>query len=97
MLIQHTLLDVVAIDALHPDALINYTQVARGKRERRGREREIEAVFLLGSGDATDQLFHVNSASEANPGRVTVTGTLDRETENTHTINIQVRITLSRS
>ena len=45
MLIQHTLLDVVAIDALHPDALINYTQVIRGKRERekesgRGGKRE---------------------------------------------------------
>ena len=48
------------------------------------------AVFF-GAGDLTDQLFHVNNASEVNPGRVTVTGTLDREAETTYTINIQVR------
>ena len=30
---------MVAIDALHPDALINYTQVVRGMQERDGGER----------------------------------------------------------
>ena len=35
----------------------------------------------------------MNSVSEANPGRVTVTGLLDREAESSYTINIQVGIT----
>ena len=36
---------MVAIDALHPDALINYTQVVRGKREsEREREKDTDRV-----------------------------------------------------
>ena len=45
---------------------------------------------MSGIGDVTDTLFDVNTASESNPGRVTVTGTLDREVESTYSINIQV-------
>ena len=30
-LLQNPLINVVAVDTLHPDALINYEQVARGK------------------------------------------------------------------
>ncbi|MCG8621342.1 MAG: hypothetical protein MJE68_04970 [Proteobacteria bacterium] len=60
----------------------------------RERERDTKTIFV-GAGDVTDRLFHVNNASEANPGRVTVTGTLDREAENTYTINIRVRIILA--
>ena len=67
----------------------------RGGKGGRERVREIGdrckvICTTLGTGDQTDQLFHVNSASESNPGRVTVTGALDREAESMYTINIQV-------
>ena len=48
MLVQHPLLDVEAIDARNPNALITYVQVTTGEGEReRERERENKAIFFL--------------------------------------------------
>ena len=48
MLVQHPLLDVEAIDARNPNALITYVQVTTGEGERE-RERERERIKLFSS------------------------------------------------